>query len=334
MKSQLFRKNNNFVLAAYLIFLSLIAYLVLASTEQTSFWFAGSAAFFGFQWPQYYRFMLGKFEITTLLDGVVQSEDTHPRYGINQSASTVLNYAESRGLPSKWYENGFVPVLVNTGRELVLFDTGNGKSRNSGQLGNLRPLLEQAGYRPENIDIVAITHGHPDHILGLVDDGQTAFPNARYIFGQVEFDFWNKGEGIPSFRTENRELYVRIVTPLADRATFVKNGDQIVSGIHAVEAFGHSAGHLAFRLESEGRQIMVIGDTTNHYILSLQQPDWHFNRDDNKELAAKTRRRILDLVSADNIPVIGHHLPFPSVGYVEKTAEGYRWSPVSYQFNR
>ncbi len=306
----------------------------METPETTSSLTIATAALLGVKRPDFYRFKFGDFEIATILDGAGQFEDTHPRFGCNVEQDTVLNYAKQHGLPTAWYENGFTPAIVNTGKELVLFDTGFGSAKRENGLGQLRGILQSSGYAPEDIDIVAITHGHPDHILGLMENGQPAFPNARYVISQVEFDYWNKNENIPDFRTENRELFMKIVTPFAEKMTFVKGGDTIASGIEAVEAFGHSAGHMAFHIESNNNRILLIADTTNHYILSLQQPDWHFNVDDDKEMAAVTRKKILEMVSTENIPIIGHHMPFPSVGYVEKTSESYRWLPVAYHFNR
>ena len=151
-------------------------------------------------------------------------------------------------------------MLVNTGKELVLFDTGNGSlsaeyEQMKGRLppGNLVARMAQAGYKPEDVDVVVITHGHPDHIGGLTKGGQPVFPNARYVFGAAEFDFWNKGENVREARKFNRELYVKIVVPLANRATMIKPGDEVVPGIRAVDAFGSFA-RLAGLHHRERRQ--------------------------------------------------------------------------------
>jgi glyoxylase-like metal-dependent hydrolase (beta-lactamase superfamily II) len=283
--------------------------------------------------PSLYRFRLGGFEITTILDGVSQRDGPHPMFGSDQPAAVVQDHAAANRLPRTRFEHGFTPALVNTGRELVLFDTGNGAARRSAGVGNLRRLLADAGHAPGDIDRVILTHCHPDHVGGLLEDGQPAFPNADYVLGQREFDFWRRGENVPESRKANRELFMNVVLPLADRATLVDAGQAVAPGIDAIEAFGHSAGHMAYHLESEGQRLLLWGDTANHYTVSLQRPEWHVQVDDDKEAAVAARKRILDMVATERLWVIGHHMPFPAVGSVERTQDGYRWLPVSYQLN-
>jgi len=107
----------------------------------------------------------------------------------------------------------------------------------------------------------------------------------------------------------------------------------VVSGIRAVNAYGHSPGMMAYHVESGGQRLLIWGDVANHYVMSIQQPEWQAGFDDIKDMAVATRKRIFDMVSTDKIPVAGFHMPFPSVGYIDKTASGYRWVPASYQLN-
>jgi glyoxylase-like metal-dependent hydrolase (beta-lactamase superfamily II) len=283
--------------------------------------------------PSIYRFKLGGFEIANFLDGVSQRDGPHPMFGADQPAEAVHRLAEANRLPQARFEHSFTPTLVNTGRELVLFDTGNGPPRRGAGLGRLHALLADAGYAPEDVDVVVITHCHPDHIGGLLEDGRPAFPNARHIFGEVEFDFWRRGEGISERRKETRELFMQLALPFAERATFIAPDQEVVPGIRSVEAFGHSAGHMAYHLESDGQRLLLWADVTSHYVMSLQRPEWHVGVDDDRHGAIATRRRILDLVASERLWAIGYHMPFPAVGAVEKTHDGYRWHPLSYQLN-
>jgi glyoxylase-like metal-dependent hydrolase (beta-lactamase superfamily II) len=283
--------------------------------------------------PQVYRFTLGEFEVTTIADGGVQLDGPHPIFGNNQPAEEVQEYAAAHALPTTRQEISFTPTIVNTGNELVLFDTGNGAARREAGAGHLLELLSAAGYQPGQIDIVVITHGHPDHIGGLLEDGEPAFPNARYVVGETEHQAWKTGEGIPEGRQDNQDMYVRIVVPLEDRMTFLQPDGEIVTGIRAVNAFGHAPGMLAYHVESGGRRVLLWADVANHYILSVQKPEWHLAFDHDKEAAVATRKRIFDMVATDKIPAIGYHMPFPAIGYLDEYDGGYRWIQASYQLH-
>jgi glyoxylase-like metal-dependent hydrolase (beta-lactamase superfamily II) len=229
---------------------------------------------------------------------------------------------------------------VNTGKELVLFDTGNGALRREreqlrGRLpeGRLVERLGEAGYKPADVDVVVITHGHPDHIGGLTEGGRPVFPNARYMFGAAEFDFWKRGENVREARKFNRELFVDIVVPLADRARFLKPGDEVAPGIRAVDAAGHAPGLMAYHIESGGKRLLIWADTCIHYVIAVQRPEWHIDVDDDKDKAVATRKRILDMAATDGLFIAGFHMPFPGLGLIEKSAAGYRWVPVGYQLN-
>ena len=289
-----------------------------------------AAPMLGVSRPSIYRFKLGEFEVTQILDGYIQPASLHPTYGANQPAEAVKALAQANGLTDK-FENPYVPTLVNTGKELVLFDAGNAAGRQP-TTGNLAKLLVTAGYKPEQVDIVVITHGHPDHVGGLTFEDKPTYPNARIVFGEVEFDFWRKGE-VREARKQNLELFKQVALPFGEKATFLKPEGEVVTGIRAVNAYGHSPGMLAFHVESGGQRLLIWGDVANHYVMAIQQPEWHVGFDDIKDAAVATRKRIFDMVSTDKIPVVGFHMPFPSLGFVEKSGAAYRWVPASYQFN-
>src|SRR5262249_43546191 len=199
--------------------------------------------------PTVYRFKFGGFEIANIMDSKVIRGGLHPGFAGNQPADAVQELARANNIDIDRLEHPFIPTLVNTGNQLVLFDTGNGALRSEHEQlrsrlpdGHLVPRLREAGYKAEDVDVVVITHGHPDHIGGLTLAGKPVFPKARYVFGAAEFDFWKRGENVREARKFNRELFLRICQPLADRSTFVKPGDEVVPGIRSVDAAGHSIG--------------------------------------------------------------------------------------------
>jgi glyoxylase-like metal-dependent hydrolase (beta-lactamase superfamily II) len=290
--------------------------------------------------PTIYRFKLGELEIATILDSKVVREGLHPSHGGEHPVEEMEKLAAANRIDPKRAVHPFIPTIVNTGKQLILFDTGNGalrreheQLRNRSVDGHLVERLGQAGYKPGDVDVVVITHGHPDHIGGLTEGGKPVFANARYVFGATEFDFWKRGENVREARKFNRELFMQIAVPLADRASFVKPGDEIASGIRAVDAAGHSPGMMAYHVESQGKRLLIWADTCGHYVVSLQRPDWQLDVDDIKDQAIATRKRVLDMVATDNLFVAGFHMPFPGLGVVEKSGTGYRWVPVGYQFN-
>ena len=272
--------------------------------------------------PLVHRFRLGRFDVTTILDGTAYRDGLAPHFGIDQPADSVTDLAAASQLPQHGFESSFTPTLVNTGNELVLFDTGNGAPRRPSGAGYLRERLHLAGYRPEDIDIVAFTHVHPDHIAGVREGDQLAYPNARYVIGRHEFDAWSSGTTVPERRKDSRDLFIRLIPPLAETMTFLEDGDDVVSGIRVLATFGHSPGHLAYLVESDGHGLLIWGDLANHYVLSLERPDWHVALDDDRALAAVTRRRVLDMVATDRLLAAGHHMPFPAVGYVARAGGG------------
>src|SRR5262249_7152518 len=205
--------------------------------------------------PAVYRFKFGDFEITNILDSKVVREGLHPSFGGERPADEMQALARANRIDPQRYEHPFIPTVVNTGKELVLFDTGNGALRREREQlrarmpdGRLAERLCEVGYRAADVDVVVITHGHPDHIGGLTEGGKPVFPNARYVFGAAEFDFWKRGDNVREARKFNRELFVDIALPLAERARFVKPGDEVAPGIRAVDAAGHAPGLMAYHV--------------------------------------------------------------------------------------
>lgn len=281
-----------------------------------------AAEMMGVSRPDHMRFKHGDFEVTTIFDGAIQLGGPHPIFGQDQFEEDVAELMDANGMPSDKMEIGFTTTVVNTGKELILFDTGNDGTQRP-TAGKTRAHMAKAGYAPEDVDIVVLTHFHGDHIGGLMVNGEPAFPNARYVTTATEYDHWTG--------TDNALVQSNVV-PLADKMTFLDDGQDVVSGVTAMAANGHTPGHTVYHIESGDKRLLVTSDTANHFIASLERPDWHVRFDMDKEAAAATRKKVFGMLAADGIPFIGYHMPYPAVGYVAENGEGgFRYTPASYQ---
>nr|WP_136645377.1 MBL fold metallo-hydrolase [Tabrizicola sp. YIM 78059] len=263
------------------------------------------------------RFRLGSFEVTTLSAGSRLLDNPQETFGTNANPEDFAALSAANFIPADRSLNFFTPTVVNTGADVVLFDTGLSAE------GTLAALTA-AGMTADMVTTVVLTHMHGDHIGGLMGaDGTTpTFANARYVTGAVEHNHWSAA---------GNEGFDRNVKPLNDRFTFLDDGGIVTGGITGMAAFGHSPGHMVYQVESDGQRLIITADTANHYVWSLQRPDWEVRFDMDKAAAAATRRRVFGMIAADRIPFIGYHMPFPGLGYVEAMEDGFRYVPASYQ---
>ncbi len=286
--------------------------------------------------PTHNRFKLGDFEVTTLNDGAVNVPKVHPIFGKNKTPDEVKAHLATHNLPADKMVISFTPVIVNTGKEVVMFDSGYGEEARERGAGKAAAALASAGFKPEQIDVIVVTHCHPDHVSGLMENGKAVYPNARYVTGDTEYNFWSKKEHLESSDKNMVRRATAVhnnLVPLAEKTSFIKPGADVVTGITSVESFGHTPGHLCYRIESGGKGFLIFGDVTNHYVASLAKPDWHCAFDMDADKAVTARKKILDMVSSDKIPAAGYHMPFPAVGHVAKHNDGYVWIPVSYHLD-
>ncbi|MEZ2222414.1 MBL fold metallo-hydrolase [Rhizobium sp. RCC_161_2] len=283
--------------------------------------------------PETHRFKQGSCTVTVVKDGANVMDNPWETFGSNQTPDAVRKLLAQHFLPTEKFVNSYAPAIIDTGSDVIVVDTGFGAAGRARGLGRFREGLKAVGYTPEQVTVVALTHLHGDHISGMMEEGAPAFPNARYVTGEIEYGFWTDKarEGTPA--EGGHKAVLANVVPFAEKMTFLKDGDQIVSGMTAMLAPGHTPGHLVFHLESDGKQLVMTGDTANHYILSLGRPDWEVRFDADKAQAAKTRRRVFDMIATDRIPFMGFHMPFPAVGFVEKQPDGFRYVPKTYQFD-
>ena len=268
--------------------------------------------------PTHRRVVLGDLEVTTLLTNTITNpNDPQTIFGMNVDAETFQEVSREAFLPTDKSQFFFTPTVVNTGSELVLFDTGQAPDQIVG-------ALRAAGYEPGQVDKVVITHMHGDHIGGLAgEDGSPTFANASYHTTQAEMDHWAGAE--------NDNFNVK-VAPLRDRFEMIADGQDAASGITAMAMNGHTPGHTGYLLNSGDRSLLLVADLANHYVWSLAHPDWEVRFDMDKAAAAASRRRVLGMLAAEKMPMVGYHMPFPAMGFVETRGDGFHWVPESYQF--
>ncbi|SEL78773.1 Glyoxylase, beta-lactamase superfamily II [Roseovarius azorensis] len=294
--------------------LGAVAALPLATTISNPA--RAGAPMMGASTTRHNRVTLGAFEVTTLLAATTSRPDPHTIFGLNVSAEEFAEVSAAANIPTDQAQFFFTPTVVNTGAELVLFDTGLNPD-------GITAALNDAGYTPDQVDVVVITHMHGDHIGGLMSEGgEATFPNARYVTGATEFDAW---------ATMENANFDSKMKPLAEMTSMIAAGTSVTSGITAMDAAGHTPGHMGYLLESEGKSLLIAADFANHYVWSLGYPDWEVRFDMDKAQAATTRRRLLGMLAADGLPFIGYHMPWPALGYVETRGDGFRYVPASYQ---
>ncbi|WP_308915209.1 MBL fold metallo-hydrolase [Jannaschia sp. LMIT008] len=267
--------------------------------------------------PQFRSFAIGDMDVSVLLAGQsVREGDMQEIFGMNVEADRFADVSREAFIPTDAALFVFQPTVVRTGGDVILFDTG----LNADGITN---VLEAAGVAPGDVTHLVITHMHGDHIGGLTRDGSPTFANAQHITGEVEMNAWAENPN---------EQFTNVVAPLRDQFELIADGAEIAPGVTATAMFGHTPGHMGYRLSSGDDQLILAADMTNHYVWSLAHPDWEVRFDMDKEAAAATRRRILDMVATDRIPMVGYHMPHPGVGFVEANGDGFRWVPESYQF--
>jgi len=281
--------------------------------------------------PRWRRLTVGETKFTFISDGISQY-DLHPTFGKDQSAEAVSAVATASFLPTDIVKMNLNVPVVEIGKETVMFDTGIGEFGYDYGLGLLVTELERTGYSPSDITVVAITHMHIDHIGGLMRNGERVFPNARYLMGKVEYDYWTSEAAKTGPRPETVEFVAKYVTPLLDRITFVEGGQEVMSGVRAVDTFGHSPGHLSYEIDTSIGPVAITGDILLHHVFTFEEPEWATDFDGDAVQAAETRLRVLADLADRRMPFLAYHVPLPGLGFVERDGDAYRYVPASYQF--
>src|SRR5208337_3403508 len=282
----------------------------------------------------WYRFKIGDMEATVVSDGVL---GPFALTGLYPKAPKEDVDALMRGeflSPEKFViqENCLV---LNTGDQLALIDTGIGGSKAFGDgAGRLAKNLEAAGVKAEDIDVIILTHGHIDHLSGIMgESGRRFLPNAQIGVSKTEFDFWTD-EGKVS-ATGMMKLLVDSaranLLPNKDRLALVEDGKEVIKGVQAISTPGHTPGHTSYVLSSAGTNVLLTGDIA-HTFVQFKHPEWALSFDVDPTAGSATRKRVMDMAAGENLTVIVYHLAFPGIGHVARDGDAFRFVPSPMEF--
>ena len=294
---------------------------------------AGRAAapLVGTQAPGYYRMMLGDYEITALSDGThafpIDTVMTHITPAAIQQDLSSADLAQ----PVQGSINAF---LINTGKKLILVDAGAGALYGD-CCGKLLGNLRAAGYRPEQVDELLITHLHKDHAGGIMTQGAAAFPNAVLRLSQAEADYWltpaNKAKA-PAFLSTFFDAAKAAVAPYQAAGRYQPYGKfgQLEAGIEALPAPGHTPGHAMYLVQNNNQQLLIWGDIVHVSAIQLPHPEATVKYDSSEDDAHGTRVRLLQMAASKHMIVGAAHIAFPGLGHIRQRDGAYDWLPVNY----
>ncbi len=284
------------------------------------------------QVPGYYRLAVGDMEITALYDGFI---DLDSKLLNNASPAEVQRLLTRMFLGGQKVQTAVNAFLVNAGGKLILVDTGAAKAFGP-TLGFIGDNLKAAGHSPEQVDMVLLTHLHPDHAAGLLGaDGKPLFPNADVRVAQADHDFW-LSEDIAAKAPDGFKPFFKMARDAA--APYQAAGRwkpfsgevELAPGIKAVDAHGHTPGHTAYMVESKGRQLLIIGDAVHSHAVQFARPEVAIEFDSDKKKAVAARKQLFARAAKEKLALAGMHLPFPGLGHVRAEGKGYAWVPVEF----
>jgi len=308
----------------------LVAICVVAACPSSQMAFA-AAPMVKTQAPGFYRLMLGDYEVTVLSDG------THPLPALELLRGDASEIADAlhRGFLREQVDTSHNGFLVNTGSKLVLIDPGAGTmlGPSTGALiGNLRA----AGYRPEQVDEICISHMHTDHVGGLVDNGHAVYPNATVRINRRDTDYWLSESNMRAAAPESRRFFTAAsaaVKPYieAGRLKVFEGGTELVPGVRAEPAYGHTPGHSMFVIESKGQKLLLWGDLVHVAAVQFDDPSVTIGYDVDAAAAAREHLRVMKDAATNGYLVAGAHLPFPGIGHVRASGStGFTFVPLNY----
>jgi len=280
-----------------------------------------------------YRYKVGSYELTALHDGTYY-RPIDDKFVKNAAWPDVQKALADNFLPTDTLPTPFTALMVNTGSKLVLIDTGT-----AGQLAatasGIGPALTAAGFDPKAVDVVLISHLHPDHINGIkTKEGGLVFPNAEVRVPAAEWTYWMDDANLSAAPEAARPGFLnarRIFKDIAKNLNRFEPGKEVAPGITAIAAHGHTPGHTVFAIASGNQSMLALGDTAHLPSVFVRHPEWQATIDVDGAMAAETRMKMLDRAAVDKMLVQGYHFPFPALGYIARRSEGYEVIPAMWQ---
>jgi glyoxylase-like metal-dependent hydrolase (beta-lactamase superfamily II) len=273
-----------------------------------------------------YSFVQGDFRITVVSDGYISVPiDIVAPEGSPQERNEIL--IKTGNLSAGHVESKTNIPIIQKGNDLIIVDIGSGDKYQPSD-GRLSANLAAAGVDAGAITKVVFTHAHPDHVWGtLSPDGSLRFPNATYYVGAAEWDFWMDPDyrnNMPAVLHPFAEGAQRDLGAIRDRVVMLKPGDDIVTGMRALDTAGHTPGHLSLEMAG-GEGLIISADAATNEIASFRHPEARFGYDTIPELAIRNRARLIERAATDRIKLLGYHWTSPGVGFAERKGNGYRY---------
>lgn len=284
--------------------------------------------------PTHFSFSVGDARLTVVSDGYFRVPTDG--LGVNADPAEVQAFLKRHFLSPDLGYSHTNHLYVEIGDAKVLVDVGSGSRFMADTAGRLMDNLERAGIDPSEITHVVITHAHPDHVWGIIDDFEEAIlPDAEHLMGEAEHDFWMQDGLVNQVEPEMQQFVVGAVNSIeADGVewTLVQDGHEVVPGLTMFDTPGHTPGHMSLRVDSGDQSLIALGDSMSHAYTNFAHPEWYNGFDADGAQTVATRKRLLDMAAEDRIAVLGYHFPFPGVGHVQRDGDAYRFIPALWQF--